>query len=182
MSLKQIIKEQTIMKEQGLIKAGVMDNELTLPEEPLIFSIKIPIGARTHPLQHFRNQKFKGILRCFFREYLNTNIPVVIIVKFYVSPPSSVIIKPADLRKETIPAVRSYELADYVLSFTEMLHRNLIKTYTQIVKIDAEKYYSSNPRTVFKFMKWDHYVQIRNTNNTKSKTIVAPLEQEQVQS
>lgn len=170
MSLKRLIQEQE------MFRAGVVDSELTLPGEPLIYSLKIAVGSRHHHLQFFRNMKFKSVLRCYFREYKAKTTPVVIIVRFYVSPPSSVKIKFADLRKEKTPAVQSYEIADYVLSFMEMLHNNLFSNYKQIVKVDAEKYYSNNPRTVFKFMRWENYLQVCDTNNTKSKTVVAPLE------
>jgi len=114
--------------------------------------------------------KWKSLLKCFFRSYYRTNTPVVVVVRFYVSPPSSVKIKEADLRKETVPALFSYEICDYLLSFLEMLHHVLINSYRQIVKIDAEKYYSSNPRTVFQFMKWDHYENLPNRNTVHTKT------------
>jgi hypothetical protein len=34
------------------------------------------------------------------------------------------------------------------------------------------KYYSENPRTCFKFMRWDHYVmsQNRNTSDTEAQS------------
>lgn len=158
MGLKQLIKQQR------LLASGAVDLELVLPGEPLIYSIKYSIGDRLRSVQFFRNEKWKSVLKSFFPSYYRTSVPVVVIVQFYVSPPDSVKIKHADLLKETVPAVHSFELCDYLLSFLEMLHHVLINSYRQVVKIDVEKFYSANPRTVFKFMKWDHYVNLQNNN------------------
>lgn len=158
MGLKQIIKESKILA------SGAIDMELVLPGEPMIYSIKYNIGSRRHSVQFFRNEKWKSLLKCFFRSYYSTKTPVVLIVRFYVSPPGSVKIRASDLKKESIPAVKSFEMCDYLLSFLEMLHHVLVNSYRQFVKIDAEKYYSDNPRTVFQFMKWDHYDKLQNNN------------------
>lgn len=156
LGLKQIIKQQKILA------SGAVDGELVLPGEPLIYSIKYQIGERRRSVQFFRNEKWKSLLKCYFRSYYHTSIPVVVLVRFYVSPPSHVNVKHRDLVKETVPAVHSFELCDYILSFIEMLHHVLINSYRQIVKFDVEKYYSDEPRTVFKFMKWEHYVDLQN--------------------
>lgn len=166
MGLKQLIKKQKIL-------ANAIDAELVLPGEPMIYSIKYSVGHRTHSIQFFRNAKWKSLLKCYFDAYYNTKTPVVVIVRFFVSPPGHVNISAKDLRKETIPAVHAYELCDYLLSFLEMLHHVLMNSYRQVVKIDAEKFYSSNPRTVMKFMKWSDYVYIKNKNtvHTKSESV-----------
>lgn len=179
MGLKQIIKQQKILA------SGAVDAELVLPGEPMIYSIKYSIGSRTRSVQFFRNEKWKSLLKCFFRSYYNTKVPVVVVVRFYVSPPAHLSVKSSDLRKETVPAVFSYEVCDYLLSFIEMIHHVLINSYRQIVKIEVEKFYSSNPRTVFKFMKWDHYVMLQNkdTVHAQSQSIgenrtIRPLQSE----
>lgn len=167
MGLKQLIKQQKILQ------SGAVDLELELPGEPLIYSIKYAVGARQRGLQFFRNEQWRSLLKCYFPSYYKTKTPVVLLVRFYVSPPSTVHIKDADLKKECIPAVSSYELCDYLLSFLEMMHHVLINSYKQFVKIDVEKYYSAKPRTVFKFMKWDHYDHLQNhhTLHTKSEKL-----------
>lgn len=139
----------------------------------MIYSIKYAIGSRTRSVQFFRDQKWKSLLKCFFDSYYNTKIPVVLLVRFYVTPPAHATVKPADVKKEKTPAVHSYELCDYILSFLEMLHHVLINSYRQVVKIDVEKFYSNNPRTLFKFMKWDHYVKLYRNNpmDPKSKSV-----------
>ncbi len=168
LGLKQIIKNQKILQ------SGAVDAELVLPGEPLIYSIKYTVGSRTRSVQFFRDMKWKSLLKSFFRSYYKTHTPVVVIVRFYVTPPQNANIKLNDLRSDTVPAVYSYELCDYLLSFLEMLHHVLINSYRQVVKIDVQKFYSSNPRTVFQFMKWDQYVYLQNHNtvHTKSKGVV----------
>jgi hypothetical protein len=162
--LKQIIKEQKILA------SGVVDAEFTIPGEPMIYSIKYEIGTRKRGAQFFRNMQWKSHLKTFFRSYHKTYTPVVILVRFYVTPQEEVKIKAADLKKESAPATFAYETCDYLLSFLEMLHHVLYNSYRQIVKVDVEKYYSSNPRTVFKFMKWDHYVHLSNHNPIHTKS------------
>lgn len=177
MGLKQLIKEQQILA------SGVVDAELVLPGEPLIYSIKYSIGSRKHSVQFFRDQKWKSLLKCYFRSYLKTHVPVVVLVRFYVSPPSYVDIKPAELKKESLPAVHSFEVCDYLLSFLEMLHHVLINSYRQVVKVDVEKFYSSSPRTVLKFMKWDQYVKLqdRHSIHSQSEELCAAREVQPVQ-
>lgn len=178
MSLKQLIKQKK------LLESGAVDAKLVLPGEPMIYSIKYSIGSRTRSVQFFRNEKWKSLLKSFFRSYYKTHVGIVVIVRFYVTPPERIKIKAADLRNETMPAVHAYEICDYLLSFLEMLHHVLINSYCQIVKVDAEKYYSDNPRTVFQFMKWDHYVQLQNNNtiHTESKGLVEDRQVRKLQS
>lgn len=164
MSLKQLIKQKR------LLASGAVDMSLTLPGEPLIYSIKYNVGTRTRSVQFFRNEQWKSLLKCFFRSYQKTSTPVVVVVNFYVSPPGHVKVKSSDLVKECLPAVFSFELCDYLLSFLEMLHHVLINSYRQVVKIDVQKFYSSNPRTVFKFMSWDNYVKLQDNHSVNSKS------------
>jgi hypothetical protein len=175
MSQKQLIKKQRLMHP-------AVDAELELPGEPMIYSIKYPIGNRSRSTQYFRNIKWKSLLKCFFKSYYRTSTPVVVIVRFFVTPPESVNISLKDLSKEATPAVFAYEACDYLLSFLEMLHHVLVNSYKQIVKIEVDKFYSNNPRTVFKFMKWDQYVELQNKNSPHSETQVVSETQREEQS
>lgn len=166
MSLKQIINRSKMLN-------NVVDREMELPGEPMIYSVKYPVGQRTRGVQFFRNMKWKSLLKSFFRSFYRTNIPVVLIVRFFVTPPENVTVSAKVLRQESLPAVMSYELCDYTLSFLEMLHHVLFNSYRQVVKLDVEKFYSDNPRTVMKFMKWEEYVKLQgnNTNNAKAESV-----------
>lgn len=164
MSLKRLIKERQILE------SGVLDNELVLPGEPMIYSIKYDIGSRKHSAQFLRDQKWGSLIKSYFRAYMKTNAPVALTVRFYVSPPDWVLVKDKDLKKESIPAVCCYEVADYLLSFMEMIHHVLINSYKQIVSVNVEKFYSSNPRTVFKFMHWNQHVKIQDKDSLHPKT------------
>lgn len=171
MSLKQIINRSKML-------GTVIDTAMELPGEPMIYSVKYPVGQRTRGVQFFRNMKWRSFLKTFFRSFYRTTTPLVLIVRFYVTPPLSVHVSSKSLRSESVPAVMCYELCDYTLSFLEMLHHVLFNSYKQVVKLDVEKYYSANPRTTVKFMKWDEYVNLqnRNTPNTKAKSIRAGSE------
>jgi hypothetical protein len=164
LALKQLIKKQLILK------SGAVESELVLPGEPIVYSIKYDLGRRRQTIQYFQSLKWTSIFKSCFQAYLKTNIPVVIVVRFYVTPPEKEKIKRKDLLSETIPAVHSNEVCDYLLSFLELFLHVLINSYRQIVKLDVEKYYSANPRTVFKFMKWDYYVQLKNKNTIHTET------------
>lgn len=163
MGLKQIIKRQQLLNL-------VVNGELVLPGEPLIYSIKYSIGSNTRSVQFFRNAKWKSLLKCHFRSFYNTKTPVVVVVKFFVSPPESESVSIKALSTQKTPATKSYELCDYLLSFLEMLHHVLINSYRQVVKVDAVKFYSSNPRTTFKFMRWEEYVKLQGNNSVHTKT------------
>ena len=162
MSLKQIINRQKMLNE-------VIDRPMELPGEPMIYSVKYPVGRRTRGVQFFRNMQWKSLLKTFFRSFYRTNIPVVLIVRFFVTPPEGVSVSPKALRQESLPAVKSYELCDYTLSFLEMLHHVLFNSYRQVVKLDVEKFYSANPRTTVKMMKWDEYVKLQSSNTVHAK-------------
>lgn len=145
-------------------------NAMELPGEPMIYSIKYPVGKRQRGLQFFRNMKWYSFLKTFFRTFNLSKTPVVLIIRFMVSPTDRIKITAAELRKENVPAVMAYELCDYTLSFLEMLHHVLFNSYRQVVKLDVEKFYSSNPRTIVQYMKWDEYVILQNNNTLHTKT------------
>lgn len=163
MGLKGLIKRQRLLAETA-------STELTLPGEPMIYSTKYYIGNRMHSTQFFRNMQWKSILKSHFASCYNTKTPVVVIVRFFVSPPSCIKISPGKLKSESIPAVDSFEVCDYLLSFLEMIHHVLINSYRQIVKLEVEKFYSNDPRTVFQFMKWEHYVNLQNKDTVHPKS------------
>lgn len=175
MNIKQLIKFNKILHP-------AVGQPFTIPGEPLIYSIKYPVGKRRHHVQHFKNKQFAGLMKCFFDAYLRSDIPVVIIVRFYVSPKED--ITKEDLRIESTPARYSFEMCDYLLCFLEMLHHVLINSYCQIVKLDADKYYSNNPRTVFKFLKWEHYVMLQDQdqNDTETESLSKDGERKSLQS
>lgn len=166
MSLKQLIRKQALAKEYAIVN----DYEFVMPGEPMIYSLKYPIGRRQHSDQHFRNKKFRSFLKCFFRSYLLERTPVVLIVKFFVTPMEGTIVSHKAMRSDKFPAVQSPEICDYLLSFLETLFKVLIKSYRQICKIDAEKYYSDQPRTVMKFMSYAEYVNLQDHNPDYAKT------------
>jgi hypothetical protein len=160
MSLKHIINNKKLF-------AKACTYEMCMPEEPLIFSLKYTLGKRRLPVQHFRNKQWRSILKCYFRSWRHERVPLVILVKFFVSPPSYVEVSKKDLKAENIPAIQSYELSDYYLSLLDLLHDTLITSHRQIVKTDMEKFYSSKPRTIFKIMTWSEYVEFQNENSWK---------------
>lgn len=151
--------------------------------EPLIFSVNTQQYNRRHTMHYFNAKKWRSMLKCFFRAYMKNTQAVVLIVAFYVTPPEGVKITTRRLKKEIVPAVKSWEICDYLLAFLQVLFQVLFSTYRQIVKIDAEKFYSKNPRTVFKFMSWDHYVilQDKNFSHAKSKSLRKDAKEQVVQ-
>ena len=157
MSLKRLIA----FHKQYLRAANY---ELTLPGEPLIYSAKIQVCKRFFKLNYFRNKKWFSIMKCCFKGAMRSNPPVVLLVRFFVSPPSALDISLRALQAEKTPATDAFEIAEYIISFMEMLKGCLIKSYRQIVKIDAEKYYSDKPRTVMKFIHYDDYKKLRTEN------------------
>lgn len=165
MGLKQIIRQQKILE------SGAVEAMLELPGEPMIYSIKYSIGNRSHHAQFFRNNKWKSLLKCFFRAFMKTEVPVVLSVTFYLTPPEKEKVSARELKLEKRPAVRSFELCEYLLSFLELLMHVLINSYRQVVKIETAKFYSANPRTVFKFMRYEEHVYLQNKdpNNSKSQ-------------
>ena len=170
-NLKHLLKRQAIQRKLAM-EADVARAPMTIPGDPMGYCIRYQVGARTLPAQHFRKKQYTSILKSHFKFYYRPETPVVLILRFYV--PLSVRAKftKAQLKNDDVPAARSLELCEYILSFLEMIYKALINCYRQVVKIDAEKYYSNNPRTEFQFLKWDHYVQLyrKDTVNAKSKS------------
>lgn len=177
MSLKHLINFKKILEKSN------PSYELTLPGEPMIYSVKCQVGKRHLHARVFRNRQFFSIIRCYFRAQTHKSKPVVIIVKFFVSPPEKIKIPDSELKKEKTPAVYSYEIAEYILSFMELMLCCLIGSYRQIVKVDAEKFYSNNPRTVFRFYAWDTYVALKNhhTVHPPAEGFATIVERPQVQ-
>lgn len=136
-------------------------NQFEIDGEPLIYTIKYDVGLRTRGANFFRNKEYYSFLRCFYPAYRKSKIPVAILVTFYVSPLSNADITKEDLKSEKIPAVFSYEILDYVISFLEVFHGVLIESYCQICTMQIAKFYSRKPRTVFQFMKWSDYVKLQ---------------------
>lgn len=163
---RKIANRRQILRHEQILGHNPLCNELELPGEPLIYSIKYAPEKRRKPIQFFRNKQWRSIIRCFFPTYDRTKTSVVLWVRFYVSPPSHATVKKADVKKENTPAVHAYELCDYLLSFLEILRNTLVWSHRQYAKIDMEKYYSDRPRIVFKFMRWEHYVSMLKDQNT----------------
>lgn len=164
MNLKQIINRRKMYNP-------AIGYAMDMPEEPMIYSIRFPVGKRQWDSRYFRNKKFKSMIKCQFQAQYKRTTPVVVIVKFYVSAPAKENISAEALRKEKTPAVGTHEICEYLLSFIEILHKVLFTTYRQIVKIDAEKFYSNKPRTTFKFMSWSQYgeYQVNDPANATTK-------------
>jgi hypothetical protein len=171
MSLKSLIRNKIISKQIG----PRVGEDLTLTGEPRIYSTKWDFSVRHRSLNYHRNLQFKSLLKCVFPAYIGykngkSKVPVVLFVRFYVSPPASVDIPANKLKAESVPASDTHELGEYFLSFIEMLHGVLINSYRQIVKVDMEKFYSDNPRTVMQFMRYEAYVELANYNTLHAKT------------
>lgn len=165
MTLKRIIQHSK------LVKAGKKDPceaELELPGEPMLYSPKYNLANYRRTVQYYRNQQFHSILRTFFRPQ-HHNIPVVIFVRFYITPPEREELTKAQLRSEKVPARYTPELCEYLLSFMEMLHHVIISSYRQVVKIDVEKWYSDKPKTVMKFMRHSQHENVKHRNPIHAK-------------
>lgn len=144
--------------------------------EPLIYSIKYPLGTRHHPPQYWANKANFSKLRCWFRRF-RESWPLVLIVTFYVSPfRDSVKLTKKELKEEKTPALRAWEVCDYLLSLLEMLRLPILQNYTQVVKIEANKVYSGAPRTVFQLMRYEdwEYFYSKHPFYTKAKSFGAP--------
>lgn len=167
MSLKQIINRSKA------IRSGAIDARLILQGEPMIYSIKYSVGMRRRGLNYFRNESWRGLLMCYFNAYRRSKVPLVLVIRFYVSPPIGAKLSKQSLKRESTPAVHSHELCEYLLSFMEILLHVLINSYRQFVRIEMDKYYSDTPRTVFQFMTWENYDHLKanNTLDTQSKSL-----------
>lgn len=151
MSFKQLIRRQTILKNnEGL--------PFVIPGDPMLYSLKYELGSRIRGLRFFRNLQWKSFLKCHFESFPTKPQACVLLVTFYTTPPVYVKFDKGELESESVPAMESFELSEYSLSLLEMLHGVLIKSYKHVVKIDMEKFYSDNPRTIMRFMRWSDYV------------------------
>lgn len=149
----------------------------TVEGEPIIYSIRECLGNRKLPIQHWNNKRQFSKLRCWFRSFLNPEVPAVLIVTFYVTKfPKKTKLTKKQLKEEKTPAVHSWEVCDYLLCLMETLRYSLLANYRQIVKIDAQKFYSSNPRTVFQLMRYDdwEFFYGKHPFYTKAKSFGAP--------
>lgn len=178
MSLKQLIKSKQILRKSP--GSAVLE----IPGDPLIYSVKYSIGNRRHSHQFFKNMQWKSILRSYFLNCMRSQTPVVVLATFYLAPPEKISISSKRLMAEKTPATACFELCEYTLCLLEMLHRNLINTYKQIVKLDVDKFYSHNPRTVLRFMPWIQYEELQNsyTLSPKTKGVSTPKQEGMVQS
>lgn len=160
MSQRQVIRRRLL--EKKMHKA--LTQKMELPGEPHVWSIQFPFDNRQLPGRYFNRKMFASLIKCHFPAYWKDKTPVVVIVRFYVSAPEAEGIGKRALNAEKTPAVKTHELCDYLIHFLYLLHNVVISNYRQIVKIDAEKYYSSNPRTVFQFMRKETYDAIENNH------------------
>ena len=161
-NLKGLIRKKAQLR---LLPQKGVEAELTIPGEPYIYTVKYQVGERWNSPQWFHNAAIRSLLKCYFRSYTKKSIAIALIVRFYVTPPASVTISDADLRKEKTPALHCYELCDYLIHFLAGLHLVLIENYRQICSIHMHKVYSKSPRTVFQFMRYDHYVEYISNND-----------------
>lgn len=175
MSLKQIIKRDKLRKK-------LKDQAIVVDEEPLIYSYKYSLNMRKLPVHHFKRKQWTGILRAMCDYANRTTTPMVLIVTFYVSPPTSEVVSDKALKAESTPAVMSYELCDYLLAFMEMLHHTLIGSYRQLVRIEMDKFYSLAPRTEFKLMRHRIYVSGKDTDQPEGKSKRKDSERQGLQS
>lgn len=177
MSLRSVIRRAQLLKTTN-VAAAVLE----IPDEPKLYSIRVSLGTRQLPESFFRCKQMRSILRSFFPVYWTH--PVVVILRFFCAPPSNVKLSAKALKDEKTPALFAYEINEYILSTLEMLHRVLFNNYKQIVKIDAEKFYSKRPRTELQFMTWEQYVELQNRGALypAPKSFGAPIEVGCVQS
>lgn len=169
MSLKKIIARDKLRKK-------LKNQAIIVDEEPLIYSFKYSLNMRKLPVHHFKKKQWTGVLRSLADASYYTTTPMVLFVTFYVSPPEDEVISQSALKREKTPAVMSYELCDYLLSFMEMLYKVLIASYRQIVKVDMEKFYSDKPRTEFRLIRYKIYkskdsnAKDKDTDNTEGES------------
>lgn len=179
MSLRQIIRRSKLIKQNLLGK----DVPFVIPGEPLVYSLKCQPGKRQLNTNYFRKKQWQGMLRCQLPAYIHHKA-LILIVRFYLTPPERVKLTKGELKREKTPALWCHEICEYLLDFLEMLKDVLFHSYRQFIKIDAEKIYSANPRTEFKFLTHEEYVkyQANDTANTEGKSECTPGETRLVQS
>ena len=75
-------------RERFLKMAEVEGNQvLTIPGEPLIYSMRYNISKRQLQDTYFVKRQYASILRSMYRSYYNEKTPLVLLLRFYVSPP-----------------------------------------------------------------------------------------------
>jgi len=163
MGLKDIIRRKKLIEMFG------HEMQMTLPGEPLIYSVQTRLTNRTDGPDYFRDRQHIPKMKCIFPKYISPKSPVVLLVNFYVSPLPFMDVPEKIVKSEAV-ATHAYEICEYLLSFMQMVRCALLNSYRQIVKIDAEKYYSSDPRTVFKFMSWSNYETLLRGENPVDAT------------
>lgn len=176
--LREVNKRQ---KENALRKFGHpgATTPCELPGEPLIYSIKAPLGQRVLPRQYFQNRNFFSKFRTWFRRWEHRGSPVVMIVTFYVSPNevNKHKVSKKELNEEKTPAVFSFEICEYLLSLMESMRlADLFNNYQQVVKIDVQKFYSSKPRTVLQYMHYEDWKKFYSVHPFYTKAKVSPTE------
>lgn len=165
MGLKQIIH-----RKQQFNKA--VWNAFTIPEPPMLYSLRYPIGLRRLDLKYFKKKAFASLMKCTMPSFCpnRKHIPLVLIVRFYVPPFKFAEVPKEKIRPDNIPAVHSFELTDYLLALMEMIRTVLVDNYRTICKIEMEKYYSYKPRTEFMFMTWENYERLLHDDTIHTET------------
>lgn len=153
---------------QLIIKKASTYNECTIPGEPMIYSVKYRYEGRKITQNESMERDFRKILRCFYPIFA-IDAPLVLQVRFYVTPSFASTASAMEVRREKTPAIENFEVCEYLLSFLEMLKKSILQRYGQLVKIDVEKYYSDNPRTVFKMLTWSDYVALSRQDSIHAK-------------
>jgi len=164
-------RQQLQRKIIGGLAPPVICQEFVMAGEPLLFSAGRPFGQRKLSIHHWERKKWAPFLKAIFGIH-KPKVPIVIVARFFVSPCEKISLKNAELRREKVPAYYAPELSEYILALLEILYYTSLRSYGQVVKIDAEKYYSDNPRTILQFFLWNDYVklQIPNTIQTHAKS------------
>lgn len=167
MSLKYFLKRKALSKDVA--------PEFTLAGDPQIYSTRWDMAVKQRCVSYLKDTRYSSMLKCVFPSYIgghnNRNKQaVVLLVRFYVRAPDKVQISPSKLKAESVPASESFELCEYLLSLMEKLRGVLINSYRQIVKIDCEKFYSAEPRTVMQFMSWEKYVELASKDTVHADT------------
>lgn len=165
-----MVTKQVIQRSQQFNPA--VWNVFTIPEFPMVYSLKYPIGKRTLDMKYFRKKAYASLMKCQMPAFVGDHgtKPLVLRVRFYVPPFVHKNVPQKDVVTERVPAKYSYELCDYLLALLELLHKVLLDNYKDICKVECEKYYSNNPRTEFQFMTWENYGRLLNNDSLDPKS------------
>lgn len=168
MVTKQAITHHMRLKAQlRLNHFKAVTRSMLLRGEPLLYSLKQPEGYEKDRfalknLKKLRLKQFFGAIRSTFMAELDQKTPVVFIIKLFVSPHPCVPVDHKDVISEKTPAVGTYELCEYLLSFLELMRDTLYSSHRQICAIEIEKHYSLKPRIEFQYMRYPSYVELKN--------------------